>query len=362
MSKKTTFYSTSQSGGIEFKTSRRIGDVRIPNFVYDMWLPIIGSDALAIYGVYCRLEMRGYVKKMTLSKIAKACRIGKAKLSKINTMLEDCGFAIVTPPKGHERLQHYSTSIEVLDPPQKVSPEMMEKYGPKDYELLTPWLADEVQTELPEEPNGSSDGAKQNRDGDPNGSSNIEALELQPLIDEEPTEKIPENGGQQRPPLDPAMNDAIEMPFGDSPKRDPAQDLFQAATAGQVSETTAPNPDDQWLEYGDKVPRLYSQQTGIKLNQVQKGELSLLTGDPQFNWQKFKEYLEAFAVRGGYAYNVKQFVEGYFIFLENRDIDKAMGRDKKAAAVGRLNATSTALTAEQQAGLEALRREAGIEK
>lgn len=32
------FYSETENGGVIFHTERRIGDVRIPNYVYDMWL------------------------------------------------------------------------------------------------------------------------------------------------------------------------------------------------------------------------------------------------------------------------------------------------------------------------------------
>ena len=135
MSKRSFSYQDTDNGGIEFITHRRPGDVRIPNYVYDMWMPVIGSDAIGVYGVYCRLEMKGGVKKITLSTLAKACRIGVKKLNSINDKLEKCGFIKVTKPQGAARLMHWTTSIEIFDPPQKVSNEFIKEYCNDDYEF-----------------------------------------------------------------------------------------------------------------------------------------------------------------------------------------------------------------------------------
>lgn len=170
-------YEKMESGGIRFKSKRQSGHVRIPNYVYDIWMPLLGATAIGIYGVYCRLERQGTVKAMTMQTLATVCRVGKTRLYKINETLESCGFVGIVSPKGHKRLMHWTTEIEVLDPPQEVSPDLIEKYAikGKTYQTLTPWLVaeEEVERELrasqmvrPSVPNGTSMGV-------PNGTSNV---------------------------------------------------------------------------------------------------------------------------------------------------------------------------------------------
>ncbi len=273
---KTTFYTQPPEGGIEFKTSRRIGDVRIPNYVYDMWLPIIGSDALAIYGVYCRLEMRGFVKKMTLSKIAKTCRIGTRKLSRINEMLAECGFVIITVPTGQARLNHWTTCIEVLDPPQKIPQTIIDKYCPKGYEILTPWLIDESQTTIAEKPNDISGEVKQHLDEVSDDISMIESLELEPLNVEGSDKNSPTT--EKHPPT-----------------LDPLQHIFDVATQDQpVSEDSAPNPPDQWIENRNTVIKQYKAATRAKLNPAQEGALAVFSSEDNFKPDKYTPRILSF--------------------------------------------------------------------
>jgi len=173
-----TFYTESPYGGIAFRSERRPGDVRIPNYVFDIWMPLLGAVAIGVYGTYCRLEMGGAVKKITLASLAKACRIGVERLGKINAQLEECGFIRVNKPTGTARLMHWTTEIVVLDPPTDISQELLHKYAaPSGYEVLTPWLA-----ESPENPNGFSDEPRQESRSDPNPEPNIETLDiLEPL-------------------------------------------------------------------------------------------------------------------------------------------------------------------------------------
>ncbi|MBD3261618.1 MAG: hypothetical protein GF334_08060, partial [Candidatus Altiarchaeales archaeon] len=172
-------YQETEEGGIKFTTHRKIGDVRIPNYVYDMWMPIVGSDALGVYAVYCRLEMKGEVKKITMATLAKACRIGVKKLNTINEKLEECGFVKITKPTGAARLMHWTTTIEIFDPPYEVSPDLIDKYCNDDYELLTPWF--KSQKASSEKSKGDSGKAKGHLDEKPKGNSNIAAFGLQPL-------------------------------------------------------------------------------------------------------------------------------------------------------------------------------------
>lgn len=134
-------YSKTDSGGIKFSSGRRPGEVRIPNYVYDLWLPLIGTDALTVYAVYCRLEREDTVKAITLDTIAKCCRIGKATLYKANAKLQDCGFIVVKSPQGNARAHHHTTEITVNDPPQEVKAGLIEKYkADSGYEPLSKWL------------------------------------------------------------------------------------------------------------------------------------------------------------------------------------------------------------------------------
>ena len=177
------FYSETENGDVIFRTERRIGDVRIPNYVYDMWLPLLGAVTIGVYGVYCRLERDGAVKRITLKKIAQKCRLGTARLEKINDTLKECGFVSIRKPEGFNQLRHYTTEITVLDPPQKVGKELIDAHAPSfGYEILTPWLmGDEPKTQIesPEHPNGSSEEPKQVFVETPNGSSKIASLILQ---------------------------------------------------------------------------------------------------------------------------------------------------------------------------------------
>jgi len=105
-------------------------------------------------------------------------------------------------------------------------------------------------------------------------------------------------------------------------------DLFTFQEKG-TTETTAPNPDDQWIKYGSKVVEEYRNQTGVKVNESQRGELGLLTGEDGFDWDFYLEYLGEFASRGGYAYDVKAFCEGYHTYRRTGDIYDVLRPNKK---------------------------------
>ncbi len=173
---------TQTDAGVRFISERRPGDVRIPNYVYDMWLPLLGSDAIGIYSVYCRLEREGTVKQLTTTRLTKICRIGKAKLGNINDDLVRCGFIRVVKPTGKKRLMHWTTEITILDPPQFVTQELINEFLPKGgYEILTPWLVKDKEAEPPIEPNGPPGKDEQSAHVEPNGTPSIESLSLNPL-------------------------------------------------------------------------------------------------------------------------------------------------------------------------------------
>jgi len=146
----TTLYAPTPTGGIKFSSGRKPGEVRIPNYVYDLWLPLLGTDAIAVYAVYCRLEREDVVKAITLDTLAKCCRVGKATLYKVNKKLEDCGFISVKSPTGNARAHHHTTEITVNDPPQEISQAMIEKYQSESgYEPLSKWLVADDTDVLP---------------------------------------------------------------------------------------------------------------------------------------------------------------------------------------------------------------------
>jgi hypothetical protein len=188
------FYAETEQGDTVFYSERRVWEVRLPIYVYDMWLPIIGAVGMGVYSLYCRLERNESVKGISQAKIAKACRIGTSKLTKINEQLEDCGFIRIEKPAGHKRLMHYTTTIAVLDPPEVVSGAIKEKYQPpSEYEILTKWL----EVGDTENPNGVSDDAEQECDENPNGNAKIETLGLKPLEVDPP----PKRRAEEEPPV-----------------------------------------------------------------------------------------------------------------------------------------------------------------
>lgn len=139
-----TLYETNGDGSIEFNSERRAWNVDIPAYVYDLWMPLIGAEAIGIYGTYCRLERQGKVKGLTMRKLATKCRVGSDTLATVNQMLETCGFIRVKKPEGADRANHKTTEIITLDPPTKVTLELINLYRSKSeswqYEPLTPWL------------------------------------------------------------------------------------------------------------------------------------------------------------------------------------------------------------------------------
>lgn len=134
-------YSFTEEGGILFRSTRTVWDVRIPSWVYDLWMPLLGAEAMGIYALYCRLEMHGAVRKISLRDLARIFRIGDKRLSDINDLLEDCGFITINKPEGLRRLKHWTTEIIVNDPSPHIPATVIEKYKhPKGYQPVTTWL------------------------------------------------------------------------------------------------------------------------------------------------------------------------------------------------------------------------------
>lgn len=193
-----TLYVPNDDGGISFRSERRPGEVRVPNYVYDIWMPLIGAEALGVYSIYCRLEMDGGVRKMTQLDIATACRIGKTKLAEINAMLVKCDFIKINKPKGVQKVMHWTQEIVVYDPPKEISGNLITEFQhPQGYKPLTPWLVQKEDSA--NVPPSTSERTNQYADKDPSGTPYIATLDLQPLniVDNSFSSKNDEKGDTQ---------------------------------------------------------------------------------------------------------------------------------------------------------------------
>lgn len=170
-------YIPTEQGGIRFISERKPGEVRIPNYVFDLWMPLLGAEVIGIYAGYTRLERESTVKSITLADLAKAYRVGKKSLMDINEKLEKCGFIRINKPTGNNRLKHYTTEITVLDAPTEITAETIAQYAhPQGYEPLSSWLV----SEPPEVLSRTPDSSKENHDMVLNRTPKVESLSLQP--------------------------------------------------------------------------------------------------------------------------------------------------------------------------------------
>jgi hypothetical protein len=149
---------TKDGNGIRIETDRKLGDVRIPNYVFDLWMPLIGAEAIGVYAMYCRLEREQIIKGLKLDDIARACRVGKKTLQTINQTLAEYKFITIQQPRGKARLLHHTTVITVHDPPREISAEVIQTIGhPQGYKPIAVWLvADGKQTEVLDRTSGGS--------------------------------------------------------------------------------------------------------------------------------------------------------------------------------------------------------------
>lgn len=142
----TTLYQPIEGGGIVFVSERKMGDTRIPNYVIDMYMPLVGGDAFSLYNLYCRLERAGQVKGLNMTELGKAIHVSRNTISRLNDVLEAAGMIRMVKPSGREILMHYSTSIVLLDPPETVTTETLSAVYTflgreiSEYTLITSWL------------------------------------------------------------------------------------------------------------------------------------------------------------------------------------------------------------------------------
>jgi len=175
-------YKINNCGGYEIidKTSQQ-PFVMIENYIIDLWMPVIGVDALGLYTAYKRAIFKGNkVIRRSQAELGKLLRIGKSKLSKLNNLLEECGFIRVTKPTGKEKLEHKPTKIEVFDPPKELSSELVNKYCDKKYSTFFEWFVEPYsETKLPEIQNGTSEIPESDSGNEKNQLSEKSETELQ---------------------------------------------------------------------------------------------------------------------------------------------------------------------------------------
>lgn len=185
MSKK--LYQMDERGGVTFESDRRPGEVRIPNYVYDLWMPLLGIEVIGVYAVYCRLEREDSVKGMTQADIARFCKIGVRRLNDINDLLEKHGFISVQKPEGISRIKHFTTKITVKDAPTSIPAKEIELHDADrkttKYRPLTAWLvASEKSNDISyEKSNDISGNVKRHLDEKSNDNAKIATPILQPL-------------------------------------------------------------------------------------------------------------------------------------------------------------------------------------
>lgn len=272
--RRTTLYERTESGGIQFKSRRRVGHVRVPNYVYDLWMPLLGVRTIGVYSVYCRLEREGTVKALSQGKLAAALRVSPNTLASINADLEECGFIEVRKPEGHERLMHWTTEITVLDPPQVVPPELIRKYSTitrkgetrqLEYEPLSTWLVDDdptpqedpAQESSPALPPSNASVTTQYRDALLPSNANVETLGVETLDVDSASRKNTDGDTSLSPPSDePPLFPAEPLsPPSYLSKEERVARLRASRDARAAAAWAEGLPDPLWGEHSSVVER-----------------------------------------------------------------------------------------------------------
>ena len=109
--------------GIIIRDRRQFTNGQItPNYVYDLYLPILEYDGIGLYFTICRMASLSSeaVTKSGLRKLFKLMprryEYFKAKIA----LMEELGLIAVIMPTGEERLNNQPSTIELLDPPTVV--------------------------------------------------------------------------------------------------------------------------------------------------------------------------------------------------------------------------------------------------
>lgn len=124
--------------GIEIVDRRQLSHGAIvPNYVVDLYLPIIGYDGLGILTLLYRRANSNDRVMTNLDKFARAGRLGFRRFSKLLDLLEELAIIAVQKPTGAARRLNHHTMITLLDPPTTVPEALTELVLDR---TPTPWL------------------------------------------------------------------------------------------------------------------------------------------------------------------------------------------------------------------------------
>ena len=136
--------------GIEISDRRQLTHGAIvPNFVVDLYLPIIGYDGLGVLTLLYRLANTDDRVLTNLDAFARAGRVGFRRFSHLLQLLNELAIVAVQKPSGAARLKHHRTVIALLDPPTAVPAAMTSLVLNR---TLTPWLVSADGSPAPCEP------------------------------------------------------------------------------------------------------------------------------------------------------------------------------------------------------------------
>lgn len=275
-----SLYVASDDGGIQFVSKRKAWQVGIPIYVYDLWLPVLGAKIFGIYCTYCRLEREGEVKGITLNRLATVFGVSKTTLIEANQTLQDFGFIKIKSPEGVERLKHWTTSFEVLDPPQKLPAGLPAP--------LCPWLVGEAETEPPVVLPSTADGTRQYPDVVLPSTAMIESYYLNPL-----------GGESDKTPTEP----------------DYLSDVVGRIQQGQNGKSGISVPEDDpgaWLQYQDLALAKYRELTGLYPDsQVGRPAIMHLAGTPGFDLTRFESSIISCRLAGVNPGNIGCIIDTY---------------------------------------------------
>ena len=116
--KQTTYATTAQGIVIEDRRQTTNGAI-IPNYLVDLYLPIIGYVGIGVLTTLYRLA-NSRQALIHLSEFAKAGRLGFRTLKKILDKLVECRLIKYQKPEGGARWKHLRTVVQILDAPKKV--------------------------------------------------------------------------------------------------------------------------------------------------------------------------------------------------------------------------------------------------
>ena len=112
-----------------------------PNYVIDLYLPIIGFEGLGLLTTLYRVAINDVKAIAVLNELARAGRVGFRLLDKLLSLLDELEIVKVMKPQGENRGRHLKTIIELLDAPAKVPAKFVETVLDR---TLTRWMIAEA--------------------------------------------------------------------------------------------------------------------------------------------------------------------------------------------------------------------------